>query len=114
MGGRPPSRGELAVFSTRNAELDLFRDENCKKVVALAADELPGCFPSLVGQLFLLIPNPAELGDRVSSGHFQTSRFRGRQGDPALWRVNGKMDILDVLARHGDGNVTELDCFGHQ
>jgi hypothetical protein len=37
--------------------------------VALTIDELPGRFPRLVREVFLLVPNPAELRDRVSAGH---------------------------------------------
>jgi hypothetical protein len=82
--------------------------------MALAIDELPGRFARLIRQLFLLIPDPAELGDRVSPGYLQARRSRGRQGHPAMGWVDGEVDMLDILARHRDRNVAELNRLRHQ
>ena len=79
------------------------------EVMALALDELAGCLPRLPTQLRLLITDPTELGHRIGAGHLRARPLRGDKRDAAARRMHRQVDMLDVLARHGDGDLAELD-----
>jgi len=83
------------------------------EMMALALDKLPGGFPRLRPQLLLLIPNPLQFRDRVSTRHFQPRTGRCSQSYPAIRRMNAQVNIFDRLTRNPDGNFAKLNGFCH-
>ncbi|ARJ67603.1 hypothetical protein WV31_19060 [Magnetospirillum sp. ME-1] len=81
--------------------------------MALPGDKLPWRLTCLLGQLSLLLANPVQFGDSVCASNLQASHAGDSQGDAAIRRVNRKVDILDVFARHRDAEVAELYGFHH-
>jgi hypothetical protein len=75
--------------------------------MALAIDELARRLPRLSRKVLFLISDPAKPEDRVGPRHLQTCRFWGDQRHTTVRWVNGEMNILDVLSRDRDGNVTD-------
>src|ERR1039457_1039357 len=82
--------------------------------MAFAVQVLAGRFAFLLIHLSLLLPNPAELGNRKHADGVEV--HAKRCGDPHLacgW-VDTQMDVLDVLLHHVHGNLTEVDSRDHQ
>src|ERR1700693_6101905 len=79
------------------------------EVVALTLDELPTCFPRLPTQLRLLISDPTELGHCIGAGHLGARPPRGNKRDAAARRVHRQVDMLDVLSRHGNFDLADLN-----
>jgi hypothetical protein len=76
--------------------------------MTLTLDELARRFPCLTAQLRLLAADPAEPGDCVGAGDFQ-ARARWRdQRDAALLADTPTGDMLDLLARDGDGDLAQM------
>jgi len=73
--------------------------------MALPLDELARRFPRLGSQLRLLLADPGEPGHRVGPGHLQAGASRCDQRHAACWRIHGQVNVLDLLARHGDRDV---------
>ncbi len=92
---------------------DIEEVTSAPEVVTLAGNELPGCFSGLVSQLFLLGAYPVQFGNGVGSGHLQSSRQRDGEGHVTMRWAHGKMNVLDVLQSYLDGNLAQLDRFGH-
>jgi hypothetical protein len=82
--------------------------------MALTLDEASGRFAGLALNLFLLLSNPTQLGDRVRSSDVDPRRFRCYQRYPAMGRMYGQVDVLDVLLGHQNRNFSELDSRAHQ
>ena len=82
--------------------------------LALPLDELTWRFPRLSAQPRLLLADPAEPGHRVGPGHLQAGASRRDQRHAACWRIHGQVDVLDLLARHSDGDLAQMDRLGHQ
>jgi hypothetical protein len=74
-------------------------------VVALALNELAWCFPRLTFQFSLLLTNPDQLGDRIGTRYFKACVGWGSKGHTSIRRMNGEMDILDVLPGHRYRNL---------
>jgi hypothetical protein len=84
------------------------------ELVALAFDKPTGRFPHLMLQHPLLFANPAKFADGVGTGNVTAGRPGYSQSDPAIGRVDGQMDILDVLPGQPDHHFPDLDGCGHQ
>src|SRR5262245_27536998 len=93
---------------------------NCKqiapppKIVALALDKTPGCLARLAPKLPLLLADPAELTDGVGAGHVETGRSWSDQGNAAVGRMNGEMDMLDAFPSHLDRKLPNMNRLAHQ
>src|SRR5687768_2592981 len=96
--------GRLRLFFSHGEQIS-----PSPKVVTLTSDKLTACLPRLSPQLRLLIPDPAELGYRKRAGDFTLRPVRGDKRDASIRWVYRQVDMLDVLARHGDGDLPELD-----
>src|SRR5260370_659290 len=82
--------------------------------MALTLNELPRCFSGLATQLRLLIADPTELGYGIGAGYLRARSLGGDKSDAAVRRVDRQVNILDVLAGHGNGDFAELDRLCHQ
>ena len=87
---------------------------DCSVGVRSTFDRAAWRFAGLTLELFLLLPNPAKPGDGVGAGDIQTRRTRGGQGDAPIRRMNGEVDVFDVLRRHPDRKLPNLDGLGPQ
>src|SRR5262245_49111029 len=103
-----PDRGLAVSFSHRE------QVASPPQVVTLTLDELPWCLPRLRTELRLLVSDPPELGHGIGAGHLGPCSLRRDKRDAAARRVHRQVDMLDVLARHRDGDLAELDCLCHQ
>src|SRR5690606_10493498 len=82
-------------------------------VVAFALNVLARGFACLRAQLVLLVANPAEAGNGVSACDLDACTGGRDKGDAACRGMHGQVDVLDGFARYLDGEVAELDRFGH-
>src|SRR4051794_5293086 len=82
--------------------------------MTLAPDELTRCFTNLPTKPVLLVSDPAEPRRRVGSSHLWACALRSDQSYAPIRRMHGQMDVLDILARHGDPNFAQVDRLGHQ
>src|SRR5688572_813793 len=101
--------GGLSLFLPNGKQVP-----SAPEIMTLTVDELPGRLSRLRSQLRLLVADPAELRYRVRSRHFRSCPSRGDKRDASIRRVDRQVDMLDVLATDGDGNVTQLDRLHHQ
>ena len=82
--------------------------------MAFALDELARGFARLLQQFLLLSANPIQFADGVGSRHIGASRGGGYQSDATIGRVDGEMDIFNVLHRDPNRKFAELDNFAGQ
>lgn len=84
------------------------------EIMTLPLYELPGCFPCLIFQLGLLLPDPSEAGDGIGSGDVQTGHGGCGESDSTIRRMHGEMHVLDGLPGYLNGKPADPDRLAHQ
>src|SRR5205807_57179 len=75
---------------------------------------LARCLSGLPTKLRLLIADPTELGHCIGAGHFRARPLRRDKRDTSARRMHREVNMFDALARHGDGDLADLDRLCHQ
>jgi len=83
------------------------------KKMALAPNEASRCFAGLAPELFLPLSNPDQLREHISTSYFDSRLAWSDQRNVAVWRINRKVDMFDVLPRDQNRNLPNLDCLAH-
>src|SRR5262249_1446481 len=65
------------------------------------------------GEFSLLLGYPARFADDVCSGHIKARRSRCGQTYAAIRRMNREVDVLDILSRHNNRQLANLDRVAH-
>jgi hypothetical protein len=81
--------------------------------MALTLDELAWCFSGLCTEFLLLLANPTKPRDGIGACNIQPRGTRSSQCHPTIGRMNGKMDVLDVLSGDQNTNFSYLNRFVH-